>query len=83
MDETQNQPSPLSFNSWLNVGFQGSQVTADDGSVLLRELDECLSVGGLIKRHLAARPARSRTWSRISLARPAIDAPLLLFLTNN
>jgi len=51
--ETQNRPFELSFNSSLEVDFQGSRVTSDGGLVLVRELDERLGFGELIARHLA------------------------------
>ena len=53
MGETQNRPFELSFNSSLEVDFQGSRVTSDGGLVLVRELDERLGFGELIARHLA------------------------------
>jgi hypothetical protein len=51
--ETQNRPFELSFNSSLEVDFQGSRVTSDGGLVLVRELDERLGFGELSARHLA------------------------------
>jgi hypothetical protein len=78
--QTRNQPFPLSFDSSLNVDFQGSHVTSDGGLALVRELDERLDVGKLIKPHLAARLARSRTWICASVAGPAIGyAPFCSF----
>jgi hypothetical protein len=35
------------------VDFQGSRVTSDGGLILVRELDERLSVGDLIAKHLS------------------------------
>jgi hypothetical protein len=52
MGEKQNQPFQLSFNSSLKVDFQGSRVTSDGGLILVRELDERLGFGELIKEHL-------------------------------
>ena len=52
MGEKQDQPFQLSFNTSLKVDFQGSQVTADGGLILVRELDERLGFGDLIARHL-------------------------------
>jgi len=51
--ETQNRPFELSFNSSLEVDFEGSRVSSDGGLVLVRELDERLGFGELIARHLA------------------------------
>lgn len=53
MGETQNQAFQLSFNASLKVDFQGSRVTSDGGLMLVRELDERLGFGELIKQHLA------------------------------
>ena len=52
MGEKQNQPFQLSFNATLKVDFQGSRVTSDGGLVLVRELDERLGFGELIRLHL-------------------------------
>ena len=80
MGEKQNEPFQLSFNASLKVDFQGSRVTSDGGLILVRELDERLDVGKLIKPHLAARLARSRTWICASVAGPAIGyAPFCSF----
>ncbi len=56
MGETKNQPFQLSFNKFLRVDFQGSRVTSDGGLILVRELDERLSMGELIARHLQNEP---------------------------
>ena len=53
MGEKQNQPFQFSFNAALKVDFQGSRVTSDGGLILVRELDEHLGFGELIKQHLA------------------------------
>ena len=53
MGERQNQPFQFSFNAGLKVDFQGSRVTSDGGLILVRELDEHLGFGELIKQHLA------------------------------
>ena len=53
MGERQNQPFQFSFNAALKVDFQGSRVSSDGGLILVRELDEHLRFGELIKRHLA------------------------------
>jgi hypothetical protein len=45
MDEIQNKPFHLSFNTSLKVDFQGSRVTSDGGLILVRELDERLVRG--------------------------------------
>src|SRR5216683_2342918 len=63
--ETQHRPFQLSFNSSLKVDFQGSRVTSDGGLVLVRELDERLGVGELIKRHLADL-LRQSVYSRLA-----------------
>src|ERR1700730_8709479 len=58
--ETQERPFQLSFNSSLQVDFQGSRVTSDGGLVLVRELDERLGLGELVDRHLSDIPAGAR-----------------------
>jgi hypothetical protein len=40
MGERHNGPFQLSFNSSLQVDFQGSRVTSDGCLILMRELDE-------------------------------------------
>lgn len=52
MGDKQNQPFRLSFNTSLNVDFQGSRVTSNGGLILVRELDERLGFGELIEQHL-------------------------------
>src|ERR1035437_2025107 len=52
MGEIQNQSFQLSFNASLKGDFQGSRVTSDGGLILVRELDERLGFGTLIKQHL-------------------------------
>ncbi len=61
MGERQEQPFQLSFNSRLRVDFQGARVTSDGGLLLVRELDERLGFGELIKRFLT--DGRERTLS--------------------
>ena len=51
--ETQNGPFQLSFNSSQRVAFQGSRVTPDGGLLVVRELDQRLSLSGLMQRHLS------------------------------
>jgi len=61
MGEKQNQPFQLSFNASLKVDFQGSRVTSDGGLTLIRELDERLGFGELIRtpaRRMHACPSR-------------------------
>ena len=55
MGERQNQPFQLTFNASLKVAFHGSRVTSNGGLILVRELDERLGFGELIKQHLGAR----------------------------
>ncbi len=52
MGETQKRPFQLSFNSSLQVEFQGARVTSDGGLILVRELDERLGLSALMERHL-------------------------------
>jgi len=53
MGESQKRGFQLSFNRFLRVAFQGSRVTSNGGLILVRELDERLGFGELIKQHLA------------------------------
>ncbi len=53
MAENQKQAFQLSFNRFLRAAFQGSRVTSNGGLILVRELDERLGFGELIKQHLA------------------------------
>jgi hypothetical protein len=50
--ETKNQSFHFSFCSSLRVDFQGSQVTSAAGLLLVRELDERLGLGQLIRENL-------------------------------
>ncbi len=52
MDESQKQPFQLSFNRFLWVRFQGSEVASNGGLIFVRELDERLGFGELIDEHL-------------------------------
>jgi len=52
MGEKQNQPFQVPFNASLKIDFQGSRVTSDGGVMLVRELDERLGFGDLIREHL-------------------------------
>ncbi len=52
MGETRNQAFCFSFCSSLKADFQGSQVTSDAGLLLVRELDERLGLGQLIRKNL-------------------------------
>lgn len=52
MGEKGSKPFQLSFNGYLKIDFQGSQVTSDGGLLLVRELDERLGFGKLIDQHL-------------------------------
>ena len=74
--ETQHRPFQLSFNSSLKVDFQGSRVTSDGGLVLVRELDERLGVGELIKRHLADSRGKNRQLPLADLLRQSVYSRL-------
>jgi hypothetical protein len=52
MGEKQNWPFQLPFNNSLKVNFHGSRVTSDAGLILVRQLDEQLGFGDLVRRHL-------------------------------
>jgi hypothetical protein len=60
MGERQNHPFQLSFNRCLRVDFQGPRVTSDRGLLLVRQLNECPDLTGLIQNHLVdARTGRN------------------------
>ena len=70
MGERQNQPFQLSFNRLLRVDFQGSRVTSDGGLLVVRELDERLSLTGLIQNHLVdSRTGRNTQFPLADLSR--------------
>ena len=64
MGESQNQPFQLSFNRFLQVGFQGSRVNSDGGLIRVRELDERLGFGELVERYLTDAAAASRRFAK-------------------
>ncbi len=72
MGERQEQPFQLSFNGRLGVDFQGARVTSDGGLLLVRELDERLGFGELIKRHLTDERARNTQLPLADLVRQSI-----------
>src|ERR1700674_4623413 len=75
--ETQNRPIQLSFNSPLKVDFQGSRVTSDGGSVLVRELDERLGLSELMDHHLSdSRRGKNIQLSLADLLRQSIYSRL-------
>src|SRR5216683_2932288 len=74
--ETQHRPFQLSFNSSLKVDFQGSRVTSHGGLVLVRELDERLGFGELIKRHLADSRGKNRQLPLADLLRQSVYSRL-------
>jgi hypothetical protein len=61
MGEKRDQPFQLSFNASLKVDSQGSRVTSDGGLILVRELDERLGFGDLIRQHLTDPPRGKNT----------------------
>lgn len=52
MGKKESEPFQFTFNGFLKVAFQGSQVTSDAGLMLVRELDEQLGLGAIIGAHL-------------------------------
>jgi hypothetical protein len=57
--ETQKRPFQLSFNSSLQVDFQGARVTSDGDLLVVRELDERLRFSELVERHLCDRRGKN------------------------
>ena len=76
MGESKRQAFQLSFNRFMQVGFQGSRVTSDGGLILVRELDERLGFGELIERHLTAARANNARFSFTDLLRQSVDSRL-------
>jgi hypothetical protein len=52
LGEKRDGPFQLSFNASLKVASQGSRVISDGGLLPVRELDERLGFGDLIRQHL-------------------------------
>ena len=76
MGELQNGSFQLSFNASLKVDFQGSRVTSDGGLILVRELDERLGFGELIKQHLTDSRGKNTQLPLADLLRQSIYSRL-------
>jgi hypothetical protein len=76
MGESQKQSFQLSFNRFLRVGFQGSQVTSSGGLILVRELDERLGFSELIDEHLTDSRANNARFSFADLLRQSVYSRL-------
>ena len=77
MGARQNQPFQLSFNASLKIDFQGCRVTSDGGLVLVRELDERLGFGELIKEHLTdSRQGKNTQFPLADLVRQSVYSRL-------
>lgn len=63
MGENRKEAFQLSFNRFLRVGFQASQVTSNGGLILVRELDERLGFSELIDEHLTDFRANNALFS--------------------
>jgi hypothetical protein len=74
--EKQEQPFQLSFNGSLRVDFQGARVTSGGGLLLARELDERLSLGELIERHLTDARGKNAQLPLTDLVRQSIYSRL-------
>jgi hypothetical protein len=74
--ERQEQPFELSFNGRLRVDFQGARVTSDGGLLLVRELDERLGFGELIKRHLTDARGKNTQLPLTDLVRQSVYSRL-------
>src|SRR5689334_20715500 len=51
--DKESEPFQFTFNGFLKVAFQGSSVISDAGLILIRELDERLSLEAIIAEHLS------------------------------
>ena len=75
MGEIPNRPFQLSFNASLKIDFQGSRVTS--GLILVRELDERLGFGELIRRHLTdSRHGKNTQFPFADLVRQSVYSRL-------
>jgi hypothetical protein len=70
--ERQQQPFESSFNSSLRVEFQGARLTSDGGLLMVRELDERLGFGELIKRHLTDARGKNTQLPLADLVRQSV-----------
>ncbi len=74
MGEKQDQPFQPLFNASLKGAFQGSQITADGGLILVRELDERFGFGDLIAWHLTdSRRGKNAQLPLADLLRQCVD----------
>ena len=76
MGDNQNQPFQFSFNRFLRVDFQGSRVTSDGGLIPVRELDEPLDFGELIKQHLTDSRGKNTKFALADLTRQSVYSRL-------
>ena len=76
MGESEKQSIQLSFNRFLRVAFQGSRVTSNGGLILVRELDERLGFGELIKQHLADPRGKNTRLPLANLLRQSVHSRL-------
>ena len=76
MGESEKQSIQLSFNRFLRVAFQGSRVTSNGGLILVRELDERLGFGELIKQHLADPRGKNTRLPLANLLRQSVYSRL-------
>ena len=76
MGDGEKRAFQLSFNRFLRVGFQGSQVTSNGGLILVRELDERLGFSELIDEHLTDSRANNARFSFTDLVRQSVYSRL-------
>jgi hypothetical protein len=76
VDETQDGPFRLAFNSSLRVAFQGSRVTSNGGLLLVEEMDERLGFGALIERHLTDARGKNTQLQLTDLVRQSVYSRL-------
>jgi len=76
MGEGEKQGFQLSFDRFLRVAFQGSQVTSNGGLLLVRELDERLGFGELIEQNLTDPRANNARFSFADLLRQSVYSRL-------
>jgi hypothetical protein len=76
LGENTKQALQLSFNRFLRLVFQGSQVASNGGLILVRELDELLGCGEPTDEHLTDSRAGNARFSFADLLRQSADSRL-------
>ncbi len=76
MGDNQNQSFQSTFHRFLRVDFQGPRVTSGGGLILVRELDEHLGFGELIKQRLTDSRGKNTKFALADLTRQSVYSRL-------